>query len=102
MSVTNLIFDYTVLTEYPNTRDVKAPNLRVIDSGKRIGNGKFLSMENLERSFIDLEYKKPLVQNRQTINIHLRFETGNPVPFYSTRQVALTLNFEKICRMDDY
>ena len=92
----SLIFVYTDLIEYQNTGDVKAPILRVIDSGKRVENGELLSSQSLERrSFFDLQFKKLLVQNIQTISIQLRCETGNLVPFNGTGQVVLTLKCKK-------
>ena len=92
----NLMFVYTDLIEYQNTGDVKAPILRIIDSGKRVQNSKLLKPQNLERrSFVDLQYKKLLTQNFQTISIQLRTETGSLVPFFGTGQVVLTLKFKK-------
>ena len=90
----NLIFLYTDLIEYQNTGDVKAPILRVIDSGKRVENVELSSSQSLERtSFVDLQFKKLLVQNIQTISMQLRCETGNLVPFNGTGQAVLTLKF---------
>ena len=48
----SLILVYTDLFEYQNTGDVKAPVLRIIDSGKRVESGKVVTTQNLEtRSF---------------------------------------------------
>ena len=92
----SLILVYTDLIEYQNTGDVKAPVLRIIDSGKRVESGKVVTTQNLEtRSFFDLQYKKLLVQNIQTISIQLRTETGILVPFCGKGQVVLTLKFKK-------
>ena len=41
-----LIFVYMDLIEYQNTGDVKAPILRIIDSGKRVQDGKALITQN--------------------------------------------------------
>ena len=92
----NMIFVYTDLIEYQNTGDVKAPVLRIIDSGKRVESNKLVTTQKLEtRSFFDLQYKKLLVQNIQTISIQLRTETGILVPFCGRGQVVLTLKFKK-------
>ena len=91
----NLIFVYIDLIEYQNTADVKAPLLKVNDSGKRVENGELSSSQSLERSFFNLQLKKLLVQNIQTISIQLRCETGNLVPFNGTGQVVWTLKFKK-------
>ena len=89
------ILVYTDLIEYQNTGDVKAPVLRIIDSGKRVESGKVVTSQNLEtRSVFDLQYKKLLVQNIQTISIQLRTETGILVPFCGKVQVVLTLKFK--------
>ena len=96
ISSISLILVYTDLIEYQNTGDVKAPVLRIIDSGKRVESGKVVTTQNLEtRSFFDLQYKKLLVQNIQTISIQLRTETGILVPFCGKGQVVLTLKFKK-------
>ena len=93
----SLISVYTDLIEYQNTGNVKAPILRVTDSGKRVENGELSSSQSLERrSFFDLQFKKLMLQNIQTVRIQLRCETGNPVPSNGTGQVVLTLKFEKI------
>ena len=42
----NVIFIYTDLIEYQNTGDVKVPILRVIDGGKRVGNGELSSSQS--------------------------------------------------------
>jgi len=92
----SLILVYTDLIEYQNTGDVKAPVLRIIDSGKRVESGEVVTTQKLEtRSFFDLQYKKLLVQNIQTISIQLRTETGILVPFCGKGQVVLTLKFKK-------
>ena len=98
----NLIFVYTDLIEYQNTGDVKAPILRVIDSGKCVENGEPSSSQGLERSFFDLQFKKLLVQNIQTISIQLRCETGYLVSFNGTGQVVLTLKCKNIFITRDY
>ena len=73
---------YTDLIYYHNTGDVKAPVLRIVDSRKRIETGKVLTLQSLQtRTFFDLQYENRLVQNIPTINIELRTNTGNLVPF---------------------
>ena len=68
-----LILAYTDLIEYQNTRDAKAPILRIVDSGICVNNGVVMTTQGLERRLIfDLQYKKLLVQNIQTISIQLR------------------------------
>ena len=62
-----------------------------------IENGVVVTTQGLEwRLFIDLQYKKLLVQNIHTISIQLICETGNLVSFFGTGQVVLTLKFKKL------
>ena len=95
ISANSLLFVYTDLIEYQNTGDVKALILKVIDSAKRVENGELSSSQSLEIIF-DLQIKKLLVQNIQTISIQLRCETGILVRFNGTGQVVLTLKNKEI------
>ena len=89
-----LFLVYTDLIEYQNTGDLKAPILRIIDSGKCVENGVVSTTQGSERRwFFDLQYKKLLVQNIQTISIQLRCVTGNLVPVFGTEPLVLTLKF---------
>ena len=64
------------------TRDTKAPLLRVIDTNRRVKNGYVCSIEpNHRKVFSNLDYKKLLVNNIQSIAVNLRTETGRLVPF---------------------
>ena len=56
------------MIDYQNTGDVKARVLRIVDSRKRIENEKVLTLQSIQtKSFFDLQYKKLLVDNIQTI-----------------------------------
>ena len=56
------------MIDYQNTGDVKARVLRIADSRKRIENEKVLTLRSIQtKSFFDLQYKKLLVDNIQTI-----------------------------------
>ena len=91
-----LIFVYINIIEYQYVGDTKAPLIRVIDSEQRLKNGSPCEIEPTHRIvFSNLEYKKILSKNFQSIEIQLRSETGQLVPFAGTRKVILTLNFKK-------
>ena len=92
-----LIFVYFNIIEHQYVGDTKAPLIRVIDSKQRLKNGSTCEIEPTHRIvFSNLEYKKLLSKNFQSIDIQLRTETGKLVPFPGTGKVILTLNFKKI------
>ena len=91
-----LIFIYVNIIEYQYVGDTKAPLIRVIDSKQRLKNGSPCEIEPTHRIvFSNLEYKKFLSKNFQSIEIQLRTETGEFVPLAGTGKVILTLNFKK-------
>ena len=77
--------------------DTKAPLLRVIDTNRRVKNGNVCPIEPDHRKvFSNLGYKKPLVNNIQSIGVNLRTETSLLVPFAGGGgKVVLTLKFRK-------
>ena len=77
--------------------DTKAPLLRVIDTNRRVKNGYACSIESNHRKvFSNLDYKKLLVNNIQSIAVNLRTETSRLVPFAGGGgNVVLTLKFQK-------
>ena len=92
-----LTFIYVNTIEYQYVGDTKAPYIRVIDSKQRLKNGNHSEIEPTHRIvFSNSEYKKLLSKNFQSIEIQLRTETGELVPFAGTGKVILTLNFKKI------
>ena len=92
-----LIFIYVNIIEYQYLDDTKAPLIRVIDSKQRLKKSSPCEIEPTHRIFYsNLEYKKLLSKNYQSIEPELRTETGQLVPFAGTGKVILTLNFEKI------
>ena len=77
--------------------DTKASLLRVIDTNRRVKNGYVCTIEpNHRKVFNNLDYKKLLVNNIQSIAVNLRTETGRLVPFAGGgERVVLTLMFQK-------
>ena len=90
-----LIFIYVNIIEYQYVGDTKAPLIRVIDLKQRLKNGSPCEIEPTRRIvFSNLEYKL-LSKIFQSIEIQLRTETGQLVPFAGTGKVISTLNFKK-------
>ena len=90
-----LIFIYVNIIEYQYVGDTKAPLIRVIDSKQRLKNGSPCEIEPTHIvDFSNLEYKKLLSNYFQSIEIQLRIETGQLVPFAGTRKVILTLSLK--------
>ena len=92
-----LTFIYVNINEYQYVGDTRAPLIRVIDSKQRLKNGSPCEIEPSQRIvFSNLEYKKLLSKDFQSIETQLRAEIGKLVPFTGTEKVNLTLNFKKI------
>ena len=92
-----LIFIYVNIIEYQNVGDTKIPLIRFIDSKQRLKNCSPCEIEPTHRIvFSNLEYEKVLSKNFQSIEIQLRTDTGQSVPFAGTGKVILTLNFKKL------
>ena len=90
------MFVYTGPAEYQYVDDTKAPLIRVIDSKQRPKNGSLCAIEPTHRIvFSNLEYKKLLSKNYQSLSVQLRTETGEFFPFTGTRKMILTLNVKK-------
>ena len=94
---TQMMFIYLDIIHYQIVGDTKAPLLRVIDTNRRVKNGYVCSIEpNHRKVFSNLDYKKLLVNNIQSIAVNLRTETGRLVPFAGGgEKVVLTLKFQK-------
>ena len=92
-----MMFIYLDIIRYQIVGDTKAPLLRVIDTNRRVKNGYACSIEpNHRKVFSNLDYKKLLVNNIQSIAVNLRTETSRLVPFAGGgRKVVLTLKFQK-------
>ena len=73
---TQMMFIYLDIIHYQIVGDTKAPLLRVIDTNRRVKNGYVCSIEpNLRKVFSNLDYKKLLVNNIQSIAVNLQTET---------------------------
>ena len=94
---TQMMFIYLDIIRYQIVGDTKAPLLRVIDFNRRVKNGYACSIEpNHRKVFSNLDLKKLLVNNIQSIAVNLQTETGRLVPFAGGGgKVVLTLEFQK-------
>ena len=91
-----LIFIYVNIIKYQYVGDTETPLIRSIDSKQRQKNGSLCEIDPTHRIvFSNLEYKKLLSKNFQSIEFQLRTETRQLVPFAGTGKVILTLNFKK-------
>ena len=92
-----MMFIYLDIIHYQILVDTKAPLLRVIDTNRRVKNGYVCSIEpNHCKVFSNLDYKKLLVSNTQSIAVNQRTETGRLVPFAGRGgKVVLSLKFQK-------
>ena len=93
---TQMMFIYLDIIRYQIVGDTKAPLLGVIDTNRRVKNGYACSIEpNHRKVFSNLDYKKFLVNNIQSIAVDLRTEIGRLVPFAGEGgKVDLTLKFQ--------
>ena len=90
-----LMFIYLDIIDYQRVGHSKAPLLRIIDTKRRLKNGKIGIVEPSHRIvFSNLDYKKLLTKSIQCFAVQLRSETVNLVPFAGTGKIILTLRFK--------
>ena len=91
-----MMFIYLDIIHNQVVGETKEPLLRVIDTNRRVKNGYACSNEsNHRKSFSNLDYKKLLVNNIQSIAVNLQTETGRLVPFAGEGgKIVLTLKFQ--------
>ena len=91
-----MIFVYIDIIMYQHVGDTRAPLLSIIDTSRRIKNGRLFYDRTLQRRPIqNYQYKKLLKSTIDSIKVELRTETGQLVPFVGTGKSALVLNFKK-------
>ena len=79
-----MMFIYLDIIRYQIVGDTKAPLLRVIDTNRRVKNGYACSIEpNHRKVFSNLDYKKLLVNNIQSIAVNYE---QKPVDLYHLRE----------------
>lgn len=93
---TNLVFVYINIIDYQYVGDTKSPLLKIYNRKCKIRNGEINPQEiQSNETFTDLELKKLLTTNIQSIRIELRTSTGELLPFLGTGRTTVTLIFRK-------
>jgi hypothetical protein len=93
----HVMFVYINIIEYQTVADTKAPLLRMLPVETRMRNGSIVEVGTLNhRSFKDLQFKSLLSNNIQSINIELRNDNGDLIPFVGNGRTVLTLKFQKV------
>ena len=97
MAGRHFMFVYMNGIEYQFVGDTKAPMLRVITLNSRMKNGCINHTQPIQHeTFQDLQFRKVLSNNFSSLNIELRNENGEYVPFLGNGAVTITLKFKKI------
>ena len=89
-----LIFVYLDIIEYQHLGDSSAPILKIIESERRLRNGSLNTVAPIHhKTYTNLEYKRLLSNNIQSIKVELRSETGKLIPFTGIGKVVISLKF---------
>ena len=91
-----LIFVYLDIIEYQHVGDSRAPILKIIESERRLRNGSLNTVAPVHhKTFTNLDYKRLLSNNIQSIKVELRSETGKLIPFTGIGKVVISLKFQR-------
>ena len=91
-----LIFVYLDIIEYQHVGDSRAPILKIIESERRLRNGSLNTVAPVHhKTFTNLDYKRLLSNNIQSIKVELRSETGKLIPFTGIGKVVVSLKFQR-------
>ena len=89
-----LIFVYLDIIEYQHVGDSRAPVLKIIESEKRLRNVSLNTVAPIHhKTYTNLDYKRLLSNNIQSIKVELRNETGKWIPFTGIGKVVISLKF---------
>ena len=92
LSGAKIIFANCNIIERQHTAGAKAPILRVIDTRKKVTDGKLsLTSSTTHKTFTELQLKKLVLKSVKDVYVELVTHTGNYVPFVGTGRVVLTL-----------
>ena len=92
----NIMFVYTNIIEYQPVADKRAPLLRLIAMQHKIENDIMVEDESIHhKGFDNLQFKSLLTNTIAAIQIELRNEAGQLMPFVSRGRTAVTLRFKK-------
>ena len=91
-----LIFVYLDIIEYQHVGDSRAPILKIIESERHLRNGSLNTVAPVHhRTFRNLDYKRLLSSNIQSIKVELRSETGKLILFTRIGKVVISLKFQR-------
>ena len=91
-----LIFVYLDIIEYQHVGDSRAPILKIIESERRLRNGSLNTVAPIHhKTYTNLDYKRLLSNNIQSIKVELRSETGKLIPFTGIGKVVISLKFQR-------
>ena len=84
------------IIEQQHIAGAKAPVLRVIDTGRKLEDGKLhITSSTTHKTFKELQFKRLVLNSIREIFVELVAATGSYVPFVGTGRVILTLKFKK-------
>ena len=91
-----LIFVYLDIIEYQHVGDSRAPILKNIESEGRLKNGSLNTEAPIHHNtYTNLDYKRLLSNNIQSIKVELRSETEKLIPFTGIGKVVISLKFQR-------
>ena len=91
-----LIFVYLDFIEYRHVGDSRAPILKIIESERRLRNGSLNTVAPIHhKTYTNLDYKRLLSNNIQSIKVELRSETRKLIPFAGIGKVVISLKFQR-------
>ena len=90
---------YIDVIEYQHVVDLRAPVLKIIDSERRLKNGSLNTITpDHHKSYTNLDFKKLLSNDIQSIKNELRTETGDSFFLLAMINMSLVSNSRKSTR----
>ena len=97
LSGTEIFFVNCNIIEQQNIVSAKAPLIRVIDTGRKLTDGKLhFTSSTIQEILTELQFKKLISNSGKEVYVELVTHTGTYIPFVGTGRVVLTLMFRKI------
>ena len=91
-----LVFVYIDIIEYQHVGDSRVPILKIIESERRLRNSSLNTVAPVHhKTFTNLDYKRLLSNNIQSIKVELRSEIGKLIPFTGIGKVVVSLKFQR-------
>ena len=91
-----LIFMYLDIIEYQHVGDSRAPIRKIIESERRLRNGSLNTVAPIYHiTYTNLDYKRLLSNNIQSVKVELRSENGKLIPFTGIGKVVISLKFQR-------